>query len=495
MDYFDIVVIGSGAGLMVAEAALSNGKKCAIIEKSKFGGTCLTKGCIPSKMLVYPADLIRESERADRVGLSFNKPVVDWDKISKRMWKQIDYSIEIEQNLKGSRNLRVYNGTGEFTGKNKMRVRLNGGGYSDEIQSGLFIIANGARSFIPPINNLENTGYVTPESFFGEKFPRSPWSSLIIVGGGAIGAEFAHIFSAFGTKVTVIEMQPHILATEEEEISEFVETEFKNNKITLLTSSRVISADTNGKIKSLTVENMLTGKKETVEAQEIFLASGVRTNSDTLRLENTDVETDEKGWIKTNEYLETTQKNIYAIGDINGKYQFRHKANYEAEVLMHNLFSGEPKREACYNAVPWAVFTWPQVAHVGMTEKEAKDLRKKYWVGKNYYSQIAGGISMGISENSSDNGFVKIIVGQENTILGVHIVGPHAAILVQPFIYLMNAGYKCEKQKAKRSGGFACPQPGSYTPIDRSMVIHPSFNELTAWVLENIDWQSERWKA
>ena len=211
-------------------------------------------------------------------------------------------------------------------------------------QSEIFIIANGSRSFIPHINNLEKTGYITPETFFGNKFPRSPWSSLVIVGGGAIGAEFAHIFSALGTKVTIIEMQPHILATEEEEISKFVETEFKNNRITLLSNSKVISSDKNGKMKSLTVENMLTGKKETVEAQEIFLASGVFPNSDTLHLENTDIETNKRGWIKTNEYLETTQKNIYAIGDINGKYQFRHKANYEALILSHNLFKDTKKR-------------------------------------------------------------------------------------------------------------------------------------------------------
>lgn len=494
MDYFDIVVVGSGAGLMVAEAAILSNKKCAIIENSKFGGTCLTKGCIPSKMLVYPADLIREAERADKVGISFNKPDLNWDYISKRMWKQIDYSATIEQYLKKVENLRVYNGTAEFTGKNKMLVKLNSGGYSDEIQSEIFVLANGSRPFIPPINNLEKTGYITSETFFGNKFPQKPWSSLIIVGGGAISAEFAHIFSAFGTKVTIIEIQPRILATEEEEISKFVENEFKNKGITLITNSKAVSADTDGKMKSLTVENVLTGKRQTIKAQEIFIASGLLPNSDTLCLENTDIETDQRGWIRTNEYLETTQKNIYAIGDINGKYQFRHKANYEAEVLIHNLFSSESKRMACYNAVPRAIFTWPQVAGVGITEREAKNCGERYWVGKNYYSQIASGIAMGISKNSSDNGFVKIIVGQDKTILGVHIVGPHAAILLQPFVYLMNANYKCGKgQKTKRKSSLICPQLGSYTPINRSMVIHPSFNELTAWALENIDWQSERW--
>ncbi|NLK39293.1 MAG: dihydrolipoyl dehydrogenase [Clostridiales bacterium] len=494
MDYFDIVIVGSGAGLMVAEAAITSNKKCAIIEKSKFGGTCLTKGCIPSKMLVYPADMIRTYEKSSRIGLSFGSPEVDWETISKRMWNQIDYNKAIEQSLKQSENLRIYNGEAEFTGKDKMRVRLSSGGFSDEIRGGIFVIANGSRSFIPPIHNLERTGYITSETFFGDKFPQKPWSSLIIVGGGAIGAEFAHIFSALGTKVTVIEMQPHILPTEEEEISRFVETEFKNNRIDLMTNCKVISSEKKGDMKSIIVENLQTGKRETVEAQEIFIASGVFPNNDILRLENTEIETDKRGWIKTNEYLETTQKNVYAIGDTNGKYQLRHKANYEAEVLIHNLFSGESKkRKACYNAVPWAVFTWPQVAHVGITEREARESGKKYWIGRNYYSRIASGIAMGIGGHSSDDGFVKIIVGEEKNILGVHIVGPHASILLQPFVYLMNANYKCEKGREKRRSSLICPQLGSYTPIVHSMVIHPSFNELTAWVLENINWQDERW--
>lgn len=491
MKKYDLVVIGSGAGLMVAEAAYLEGKKCAIIEQAKFGGTCLTKGCIPSKMLVYPADLIRETERSDRVGLSFEKPLVDWEKISSRMWKQINFSNTIEQNLKQVENLQVYNGTAEFTDKKIMRIKLEDGTFSEEIEGETIVIANGARSFVPPIKDIEQTGYIVPETFFGDKFPKKPWESLIVVGGGAIGAEFAHIFSAFGTKVTVVEMRSSILATEDTEISEFVETEFKNNGITVLTNSKIIASGRNDNSKILTVEDVITGKSRTIEAEEIFLASGVRSNSDTLHLEKTVVETDSRGWITTNEYLETTEKNIYAIGDINGKYQFRHKANYEAEILMYNLFGKGEKRTACYNAVPWAVFTYPQVAHVGMTEDEAKNRGKRYWVGKNYFSKTAGGISMGITDQSSDNGFVKLIVGEEKTILGVHVAGPHASILVQPFVYLMNASYKCEEQEFEKCRNLVCPQLGSYMPINNSMIIHPSLNELTAWAIGNIDWEKE----
>lgn len=495
MEYFDIVVVGSGAGLMVVEAAVASNLKCALIENSKFGGTCLTRGCIPSKMLVYPADLIRESQRAERIGLGFDEPAVDWELIAERMWRQIDYSKTIEQNLKQIDNLRVYHGTAEFTGPNTMRVKLDTGGYSEELRGQVIVLANGARSFIPPIHNLDQVGYVTAETFFGEKFPQKPWSSLIIVGGGAMGAEFAHIFSAFGTRVTMVEMLPYILPAEEEVISQFVKTQFQNNGIQVLTNSKAISAGTNGPLKFLTVENLLTGERETIEAEEILIACGIIPNSDTLCLEQTAIETDQRGWIKTNEYLETTQKNVYAIGDINGRYQFRHKANYEAEVLIHNLFladSVESRRKACYNVVPWAVFTWPQVAHVGITEREAKQSGRKYWVGKNHYSQIASGIAMGISSHSADNGFVKLIVGEEKTILGVHIVGPHAAMLLQPFVYLMNANFICEESNPKRHSSSVCLKLGSYTLIHRSMVIHPSFHELTAWALENIDWQNQR---
>ena len=491
MKTFDIIVIGSGAGLMVMEAALASGMSCAIIEKSKFGGTCLTKGCIPSKILVYPADLVRESEKAERVGISFSKPIIDWAKISERMWKQINHSIKMEKSLKQVENLQVYNGIAEFTGKKTIRVKYEDDSFSEEIQSDLIIIATGAESFIPPIKNIEQTGYITSETFFGDKFPEKPWQSLIIVGGGAIGAEFAHIFSAFGTKVTIVEMRPRILTTEEEEISKAVTAEFENNGITVLTNSKVMDSGRNDKLKTLTLENTVTGERKVIEADEIFISSGVRSSTYALQLNNTDVKTDEKGWVKTNEFLETTQKGIYAIGDINGKYQFRHKANYEAEILIQNLFTQDEKRKAVYNAVPWAIFTWPQVAHVGLTEAEAKRPGEKCWIGKNYYSQIAGGIALGISKDSCDNGFVKIIVGEGDTILGVHIVGPHASILLQPFVYLMNANYKCERKRINEDRKLMYPPLGSFTPINDSMVIHPSLNELTAWVIDNIDWGEE----
>jgi len=166
MKKFDMVIIGSGAGLMVLEAALNSGAKCAIVEKSKFGGTCLNKGCIPTKMLAYPADFIREMQHAKKIGLDIPSCNTDWKKIAERMWAQIGLNQVIEKHLMGIENLTVFKGTGEFTGPKTMKVNLNDEGGSEEFEADRFVIAAGASSFVPPIKGLAETGYVVSETFF-----------------------------------------------------------------------------------------------------------------------------------------------------------------------------------------------------------------------------------------------------------------------------------------------------------------------------------------
>lgn len=492
MKKYDLAVVGSGAGLMVLEAALQQGLKCAIVENSKFGGTCLTKGCIPSKMLVYPADLIREAEAAGRVGLKFQPPQADWAAVSERMWGQIRHSEGIRRSLKRTAGLDVYEGTAEFTGERRMRVLYDGGAASEEFTAGAFLLAAGARSFVPRIEGLEQAGYVTSESFFGGRFPKTPWKSLVIVGGGAIGAEFAHIFSAFGSKVTIVEMQDRILPLEEEEVSAFVRAQFEKNGIAVRTGARAVSASADGPEKTLVIQGA-NGAAETLRAEEIFIASGVRSNADLLKVDLAGVATDEKGWVRVNEYLETSQPGVYAIGDINGRFQFRHKANYEATVLIGNLLGGE-RKAVSYDAVPWAVFTWPQVAHVGLTEREARAKGLQIGVARNRYSSVAAGIAMGYSADSDDDGFAKLILTRDMKVVGAHIVGPYAAMLAQPFVYLIHAGCPCQTLSAlapvsaRRRLDEECPRMGSVQPVADSMVIHPSMNELTAWAIESVEW-------
>ncbi|MFW9989544.1 MAG: dihydrolipoyl dehydrogenase family protein [Candidatus Odinarchaeota archaeon] len=492
MEKYDIVVIGSGVGLSVLNVGIQMGMKCALVENTKMGGTCLTRGCIPSKVLVHPADLIRESQHAQKVGIKFNVEHINWDLIAERMWSQIDESSMMEQGLSTIPNLKVYKGIGEFIGDYEMVVRIaKNGKIIAHFKGDRFVIASGARSFIPPIQGIEKIDYITNENFFGNKFPKKPWKSLIIIGGGVIAAEFAHIFSAMGTEVTIVEMLPRLVITEEPEISRLLEKNLRNYMNVLLNEKAVQVYEKKGQ-KIVLLKNTQTSEEKEIKAEEILIATGRKSNADLLKVEKTGVETDEKGWIKTNSYLETSKKNIWCIGDANGLYQFRHKANYEAEICTNNIFGPEnQKRSVEYSAVPWAIFTYPQIGHVGMTQAEAIEKGHEIFIAMKNYSTVAKGFAMGYEPGQEDDGFVKLIVDKSYKILGAHVIGPHAALLVQPFVYLMNAGFTCSLPESKDDKNLlkiqrACPEAGSFMPIYHSMVIHPSLNEVTGWAIGNL---------
>ncbi len=473
---FDLVVIGTGAGLMVAEAAAKRGLEVAVVEKGKFGGTCLTRGCIPSKMLVYPADLLREAERAEKIGIRFGRPEVDFERISRRVWDRINVSAQIEESFSSMPHVTCFKGEGYFTGPAVMRVRLNAGGEA-ELSGRRFLIAAGARTRVPAIRGLEEAGYITSESFFGDKYPKKPWKSLIISGTGTVAMEFAHIFSAFGTEVTVFGRNPRLLPQEEPEIADLLRWQMKESGVHLHTGFEVIAVEKTPGGKRVTARSRQTGELLTAEGEELLIASGVESAADALNLSAAGVETDENGWVKVNEYLETSQPHIWALGDILGGHLFRHKANYEAEILIHNLLrEGEPRRRADYRAIPWGIFTLPQIGHLGMTEEQVRARGIRYHVARYRYSYIAVGMAMGYENDDGDNGLVKLLLDEDRRILGVHIAGFQAATLVQPFVYLMNAGDPLKDAEA-----------GTILPLMRSMVIHPTLSELAAWSLETVD--------
>jgi mycothione reductase len=486
MKSYDLVVVGSGVGLSVLSQAMSMGWKCAMVEMGKMGGTCLTRGCIPSKVLVHPADLIRQAEHAKRIGLDFKVAKIDWATISKRMWAQIDESKDIDEGVTKAKDLDVYRGVGEFVDQYTMKVHLQDGTDSEEFKGERFLLASGGRSAIPPVEGIEETGYVTNETFFGEKFPKKPWSSLLILGGGIIAAEFAHIFSAMGTKVTIIEMLPRLVTTEEPEVSELLEKTFRKH-MTVLLSKKVVEAKKSKDKKILVIEDMTTGERSQVEGEEILIAAGRKSNADLLKVENAGVETDKKGWITTNEYLETNVPNIWCIGDANGRLQFRHKANYEADVVTTNILTPEEKQAVDYTATPWAIFTWPQIGHVGLTQQEATDAGYEIYTGIKRYSSVAAGFAYGYEAGDDDDGLVKLVVGKDRKILGASVIGPDASILVQPIVYLMKAGHECAmpnpEGKLELVSSMACPEAGSVRPLYQSQVIHPSLNEVVGWVV------------
>ena len=473
MQHFDLAVIGAGAGLIIMEGALHAGQTCAVIEKGPIGGTCLNRGCIPSKMLVYPADLIRDAQRGGHVGVTYGAPDIDWDKISRRMWRQINVNKTLEESLKQTRGLTLFQGEARFEDAHTLSVSLNAGGNAI-ISASQIVVAAGTRTRIPPIPGLKDAGYVTSESFFGERFPKTLYESILIIGGGSTACEFAHILSAFGTKVTMAVRSETILRDFDEETGHFVSEELSRAGVRVLYFAAAQKVTREGDLKTMVFLDKKTGETYSVSAQEIFLASGIVPNSDLLNIKAADIAADSEGYIITDDRLNTNVPHIWALGDINGKFPLRHKANYEAGILNDHLF-GEKKQRASYESVPKAVFTHPQAAGVGMSERAARAaFGDRVRIAYNYYSDVVAGIAMGYSAKKPGNGFAKIICDDKRRILGAHVVGPQAAVLVQPFAYLMNAG-----------GLAQAATPATFDPIERSMVIHPSFSELTAWALGN----------
>ena len=321
------------------------------------------------------------------------------------------------------------------------------------------VIASGARPLVPPIEGLEETGYIDNVSVLNlEKLPES----VVIVGGGYIACEYGHFFSALGAKVTVLEMLPRLLLGEDPEISEIFERRF-SKYAEIHTHHEVVKVAKEGDQKVVSALNREHNKTYEFSADEIMLAVGRRSNSDLLKLEKSGVETDEHGWIKVNEYLETTKRGIWALGDATGKYMFRHTANYESDVVWMNAFTDD-KHPADYHAVPHAVFGYPQVAGVGMVEEEAQAAGYEILVGRARYTDVTMGYAM-----AEEDSLVKVVVDQETRkILGCHIVGSQAAILVQQIVYLMNAGDQ------------------GYFPLADSQVIHPALSEVVIRAFGNL---------
>jgi dihydrolipoamide dehydrogenase len=445
MKNYDVVVIGGGSGGEIVDAALRSGYSVAWIDKGPLGGTCLNVGCIPSKMLIYPADRIMEILEAEKLGIKVEIKDIDFKKIMDHMRKPIKESHEhmkvaLESPIE---NLNYLKGEGYFIDDYKIVVN------NEKIFGKKIFIGSGARPLIPPIKGINNVDYLTNENVFDIK--EKP-ENLIIVGGGYISVEFAHFFSAIGTKVTILQRGNRLITNSEPEISELFIKKMRK-RMGVFTNIEVVEVKNIGKNVLVFGKEKKTGKIKEFSASKILIATGRRSNADLLKVENTGVELDTRGYIKVNDYLETSKKNIWAFGDATGKYMFKHVANEEAMIAWRNAVS-KNKNHLDYSAVPYAVFTYPQIAGVGITENQAKKSHD-ILVGKARYSDVAKGEAMAELE-----GFAKAIVDKEEyKILGFHIIGPYAPILIQEVTNAMALGGKL---------GF----------IGGGMHIHPALPEL-----------------
>jgi len=437
---------------MIASNAVSRGMHVALIEARYMGGTCLNTGCIPSKMLIYTADLVRTIELARALGVKARVEEIEFKAIMDRMRRQIkEDRLGIERSTENIPNLTLYRGLGEFT--SDYTVKVSG----ETMRADNIFIVTGTRPMIPPIKGLSEVEYLTNETVLDlDNQPRS----MIIIGGGYIAVEYGHFFSSMGTDVTIVEMMPRLVSQEEPEISELLEKEM-SRWMKILTGNRVVEVRDRGKLKEVIAEDDRTGEKRTLSAEAIMVAVGRVPNSDILKPEKTGVETDSRGFIKVNEYLETSKERIWAFGDAIGKAMFKHVANYEAEVAWHNFEHGthNHKTRADYSAIPHAVYGYPQIASVGLTENQAKEKGIEILVGKHYYRDTAKGVAMG-----EQNGFFKVIVEKKtDRLLGGHIIGPYAPELIQEVINAMSSGDR------------------TYLPIIEGLHIHPALPEVVQW--------------
>jgi mycothione reductase len=452
MKKYDVIVIGSGCGINVVDEALTHSLSVALVDKGPFGGTCANLGCIPSKMLIFAADRIAEIQEAEKLGIEAGIRNINFRFIMERMRQSVRENQEhMRQGLFHVENLDFYEGEGHFT--DDYIIEVNG----KEIKGNKIFIASGSRPFIPPIRGLESLDYLTNETVLQLK--ERP-DSLIVMGGGYVGVEYGHFFAAMGTKVTILEMADRLVPAEEPEISEILKKEL-GLRMDVYTGAQAQEVRSSGHDVTVVANELKGGGHKEFTAQKILVAVGRRSNADLLKVENTGVEVDKRGFVKVDEYLETAKKNIFAIGDINGQQMFTHVANVEASLAADNAIHGT-KIKMNYSAAPHAVYSHPQIASVGMTEETARKSHK-ILIGKAKYSDVAQGEAM-----MEQTGFAKAIVeANSGKVLGFHIIGPYAPILIQEVINAIVSG-------------------GGIDQIQTSMHIHPSITELIPRTVSNL---------
>jgi mycothione reductase len=450
MKEYDFIAIGSGSAMSIIDALLQHDSdlNIAVIDKDDPGGICLTRGCIPSKLLLYPAEVVKIIENASKFGINVDIRKIDFSAVMGRMRSLIQKDVDMIRNgLKQSPNIDYYPTQAEFVAPYTLKVG------DETITSKTIFLCTGSKPKIPPIDGIEYVNYYTSDSIL--KIAVLP-KSIVIVGGGYIAAEYGFFFSAMGSKVTIIGRNPQFIPNVEPEISSISEKELKKD-LEIFTNYEVkVVREKAGKNVVVAV-NRQNGKEVEILADEILIASGRASNTDILHPEKGGIDVDENGWILVDEYLETSKPNVWAFGDANGHHLFKHVANYESQIVYYNAIL-KKKVKVDYHAIPYAIFSHPEIASVGLGEREA--IRKfgedNVLIGFHRYEDTAKGEAMAVKSF-----FVKIIV-EKNTmrILGAHIVGPHASILIQEVIDLM---YTKEQ---------------TVYPIIRGMHIHPALSEV-----------------
>ncbi|MCW2758194.1 MAG: mycothione reductase [Nocardioidaceae bacterium] len=422
MTHYDLAVIGTGSGNSIVNHEFA-GQKVAILERGTFGGTCLNVGCIPTKMFVYPADLARQAVHGPELGVHTSFTDADWPAIRDRIFARIDpIAAAGKEYREGLPNVDVYTGSCRFVGERRIDT-----GTGVEITADQVVIAAGSRVHLPDLPGLDTVEHHTSDTVMRlETFP----ARVGIVGGGFIGAEFAHVFSAYGAHVTQVHRGPRLLTAEDADVSARF-TEIAQRQWDVLLSTRITSV-----ARTATGIRMDLSQGEPVEVDVLLFATGRIPNGDQLDLHTTGVELDDAGRVVVDEHQRTTADGIWALGDASSPDQLKHVANQDARIVQHNLLHPDDLRVSDHRFVPQAVFTSPQIASVGLSEQPARDAGHDVATSTQDYADVAYGWAM------EDSGhFVKLVADRSTgTLLGAHLIGPQASILIQPLVQAMSFG-------------------------------------------------------
>lgn len=436
MEHYDLTIIGTGSGNSILDERYA-GKKVAICEQGTFGGTCLNVGCIPTKMFVYAADVAEAIRTSSRYGVDSHIDKVRWPDIVARVFGRIDpIAASGEDYRRNDPHITVYASHTRFgpkTDDGRYTLRTEAG---DEFSSDQVVIAAGSRAYVPPAIVDCGVTYYTSDDIM--RIPELP-EHLVIVGGGFVAAEFAHVFSALGVRVTIVVRGDCLLSHSDETICrEF--SALAAEKWDLRTHENVIGSHHEGDQIVLELDD---GK--TLPADMLLVATGRVPNGDLLDADLAGVEVDEDGLVIVDEYQRTTARGIFALGDVSSDYQLKHVANHESRVVRENLLRDWDDTETMVRSdhrfVPSAVFTEPQIAMVGLTEKEVRAEGYDYVTKVQAYGDTAYGWAM-----EDTTGIAKLIAERATgKILGAHIMGYQASSIIQPLIQAMSFGQTAQE--------------------------------------------------
>lgn len=460
MNHFDLLIIGTGSGNSLLSEDFES-QSVAIVERGAFGGTCLNVGCIPSKMFVYASEMAHHAAHiGPKLGVHTSFDGVDWPAIRDRVFGRIDPIAEGGEKYRSveQEHVTVFKGSGRFTGDKTLEIAMNDGS-TETVTADRIVLAAGARVLVPDVVADSNVDYHTSDTIMRvDELPKN----LIVLGGGYIGAELGNVFGSLGSNVTIINRSGVMIRREDPDIAQrFTESYAERFDVRLNTSITSMQQSDDG---TITIEATENGEAVTIEGDALLVAIGRVPNGDELNVTATGVELDDRGYVVADENLRTANPDVWVLGDINNPAQLKHTANADARVVQHNLLHPDDLQSIDRSLTPHAIFGYPQVAAVGLTEPEAKAAGHNIVTTVHSYGSAAYGWAM-----EDTTSVCKLVADADSRLLlGAHIIGPQASTLIQQLIQGMSFGQTVDEMAKGQ------------------IYIHPALTEVVEQALLNL---------